>query len=59
MDIIDFCMNIVLIVIAIFVIELLILFNISFIAQCSKTKNHESAENNKNELRGEKQNEKV
>lgn len=39
MDIVDLCGNIIMIIAVIFIIELFILFHISFIKQCIKTTN--------------------
>lgn len=46
MDIVDLCGNIIMIIAVIFIIELFILFHISFIKQCIKTTD---VEENKNE----------
>jgi len=45
MDIFDLCGNIIMIIAVIFIIELFILFNISFIKQCIKTTDVEENEN--------------
>lgn len=45
MDIFDLCGNIIMIIAVIFIIELFILFNISFINQCIKTTDVEEDEN--------------
>ena len=45
MDIIDLCGNIIMIIAVIFIIEVFILFNVSFIKQCIKTTNTEENEN--------------
>lgn len=45
MDIFELCGNIIMIIAVIFIIEVFILFNVSFIKQCIKTTNTEENEN--------------
>ena len=45
MDIFELCGNIIMIIAVIFIIEVFILFNVSFIKQCIKTTNTKENEN--------------